>query len=396
MPSSTLATQLTDLANQRADALDRLIYSDYRQYAEPTGPLVILEDQTFALTLWVLANLFNAESPAEPEAEKPSGAVLVRLRSFAAAHELRALVEKEAAEALPHLRIAGLSQAGHTDYSTLALADFLEANNYQGNTAIGRLPKSHGALADWATDFSSVAGENATLVLGGNTKHMSHTFNETLGKSFNSVRGLRGKGKHRCLLATEPRPEQTARVQASPSQKGELVAHGGVFSGARADRGGRLLAQCALEYLRKHRSALTVLDFGCGNGSVSLDLLIGGAAGAISRVIATDIDADAVRSARANLAAYPQVEVTWDDAAAGLEAGSVDLVLLNPPFHEGTRVDLTLVQPLLDAALRVLKPGGTLLLVHNSHARYRGEVEARFKKVEQVARDKTFTVLRAE
>ena len=53
------------------------------------------------------------------------------------------------------------------------------------------------------------------------------------------------------------------------------------------------------------------------------------------------------------------------------------------------------MQHLLDASVRLFAPGGSLYLVHNSHLRYRGEVERRFRAVEQVARDKTFTVLRA-
>ena len=64
-------------------------------------------------------------------------------------------------------------------------------------------------------------------------------------------------------------------------------------------------------------------------------------------------------------------------------------------FHDGTAVDVTLVGELLGASIRMLKPGGHLYLVHNSHLRYRGEVERRFTAVEQVARDATFTVLKA-
>ena len=43
----------------------------------------------------------------------------------------------------------------------------------------------------------------------------------------------------------------------------------------------------------------------------------------------------------------------------------------------------------------LLAADGALYVVHNSHLRYRDEVERRFATVEQVTRDKTFTVLRA-
>ena len=139
----------------------------------------------------------------------------------------------------------------------------------------------------------------------------------------------------------------------------------------------------------------------------------------------SDDDADAVLSTRATLAANgldrDGVDVVWEDAlertraeaesAAALDdllgdedgpgaaapggVGGVDLVVLNPPFHDGTAVDATLVQDLLDAAARVLRPGGELWLVHNSSLRYRAELARRIGSVRERARDRRFTVLSA-
>ena len=94
--------------------------------------------------------------------------------------------------------------------------------------------------------------------------------------------------------------------------------------------------------------------------------------------------------------APPTVEVTWDDALSQLPDRSADLVLLNPPFHDGTAIDATLVHGLLDAASRVLRPGGQLWMVHNSHLRYRAELERRVGPARQRARDRRFTILSAE
>lgn len=116
-------------------------------------------------------------------------------------------------------------------------------------------------------------------------------------------------------------------------------------------------------------------------------------------VLGSDADADAVASTRATLAASglerEGVEVTWDDALSRVADASLDLVLLNPPFHDGTAVDATLVQGLLETAARVLRPGGQLWFVHNSSLRYRTEVERRVGAVQQRARDRRFTVLSA-
>lgn len=243
--------------------------------------------------------------------------------------------------------------------------------------AVGEMPKSLARLDYLARSIAGAGYTDARVVLGGNNKHLSRGMNAVLGEAFEDVSASLGRGKFRCLVATGPRA-----VSYEPTRGDGLVGIGGVFSGAKPDRGGELLRAS----LRPAPELGRFLDLGCGNGSVSRGLASGGAVS----VAATDSDADAVLSARAI-----GLDATWDDAGSRFADASFDTIALNPPFHDGTAVDATLVQHLLDAAVRLLAPGGALYLVHNSHLRYRGEVERRFSAVQQVARDKTFTVLRA-
>ena len=236
--------------------------------------------------------------------------------------------------------------------------------------ALGAMPKSLARLDYVARSIAGAGFSDARLVLGANNKHLARSMNAVLGESFTEVAASLGRGKYRCLVASGPRP-----VTYEPVRGDGLVAVGGVFSGAAPDHGGELL-----------RSVLPaepgrLLDLGCGNGSVTR-----GIAGAV----ATDSSADAVLSARAI-----GLEATWDDSGSRFPDASFDTVALNPPFHEGTTVDATLVTGLLDASRRLLVPGGALYMVHNSHLRYRGEVERRFHAVEEIARDRRYTVLRA-
>lgn len=235
---------------------------------------------------------------------------------------------------------------------------------------LGEMPKSLARLDYLARSIAGAGFASARLLLGANNKHLSRGMNAVLADSFDTVHGSRGRGKFRCLVAAGPR-----EVAYEPVASSGLVAVGGVFSGAKPDRGGELLRSCLPDAPGR------LLDLGCGNGSVSRG---------IAGVVATDSDADAVLSARAI-----GLPTTWDDAGSQLPDASFDSIALNPPFHDGTTIDATLVQHLLDAAQRLLAPGGALYVVHNSHLRYRGEVERRFGEVEQVARDATFTVLRA-
>jgi 16S rRNA (guanine1207-N2)-methyltransferase len=301
------------------------------------------------------------------------------------------------------------------------LATFLEAAD--AHLVLMRLPKSLAALEDRAAAIATGLGsrrDDVELIAGGRVKHMSRSQNEVLARYFGEVHASRGLGKSRCLVATEPRAESAPSRGASTSapriavrgEERDLTLHGigGVFGGASADAGSRLLLSALDRALAGGHLATafedseprTILDLGSGNG-----LLAAYATSAFphARVIASDDDLDAVAATRDTLAASASgatdaataadVEVTWDTSASQVPDGSVDLVLLNPPFHDRAAVDPTLVRVLLDAAARVLKPGGLLWFVHNSHLRYRPEVERRVGAVRQQARDHRFTVLEA-
>lgn len=373
---------------QTPTALDKLITADAADQlkALPGPDILVLEDPTGALTSWALE-----------QAQERGGRVISRQTSYKSATRLYQQHRTKVEDG--QLVIAGLEagpQGPTTNHQTLGLHQLLHTSNFQGQLALGQLPKSHAALADISYDlarYQARQGSEATLLLGGNTKHMTPSFNQTLGRNFQQVRGLRGKGKHRCLLATGPNPAPQA-----PQPAGPLKAAGGVFSGAKPDKGGQLLATNILTHLSQEAPTgpLTLIDLGCGNGSVTLHLLKNLPTGVeISRAYATDLDADAIRTSTLNLSQDPRIHISWDDAGSRLPQNTADIITLNPPFHTGTAIDLTLISPLLDAATRLLTPGGRLYLVHNSHARYRPQIEERFEHVKQLERTPTFTILTA-
>ncbi|MGP9539736.1 class I SAM-dependent methyltransferase [Brachybacterium sp. AOP43-C2-M15] len=299
-----------------------------------------------------------------------------------------------------------------TDHDPQPLEEFAAGSG--ARLVLARLPKSLAALEDLARRVALLAAvggrEDLTLIAGGRVKHMTRSQNDVLATAFAEVRASRGLGKSRALLATGPRagvaaPEPATGAVTVPvhGKRRELALRGigGVFGGARADAGSLLLLETLDAALAAGEIEVrTAVDLGSGNGLLTAYLA---AALSESTVLGSDDDADAVASTRATLAdsglERDTVRVSWDDSLSQEPTGTVeegaDLVLVNPPFHDGTVVDPTLVQGVLDAAARVLRPGGRLWFVHNSHLRYRPELEARFEGVRQRARDRRFTVLSA-
>lgn len=286
------------------------------------------------------------------------------------------------------------------------------AASMDAHTALARLPRSLGELEDRARRLGVAAltagREDLTLIAGGRVKHMTRSQNEVLARVFTEVTAGRGVGKSRALRGAGVRGDlalpEPAAGQAEVRVRGEsarvpLRGIGGAFGGAKPDAGSLLLlgALDAALTAGELPEVSAAVDLGCGTGLLTQWLA---RALPAAQVLGSDDDADAVASTRAGLEAAglddpSRIRLSWDDALSREAEGSADLVLLNPPFHAGTAIDPTLVQGLLDAAARVLRPGGELWMVHNSHLRYRPEVERRVGPVRERARDRRFTVLSA-
>jgi 16S rRNA (guanine1207-N2)-methyltransferase len=81
-----------------------------------------------------------------------------------------------------------------------------------------------------------------------------------------------------------------------------------------------------------------------------------------------------------------------DDALGGRPDASVELILLNPPFHIGASVHAGIALKLFEDAARVLAPGGELWTVWNTHLGYRPALTRIVGPTRQVGRNTKFTV----
>lgn len=163
-----------------------------------------------------------------------------------------------------------------------------------------------------------------------------------------------------------------------------LVSYAGAFAPDRLDDGA-----AALIAGMQIPSGARVLDLGCGTGLVGLAALRRGA-----HVTLTDVSARAVLSAQETLAAngFSDIPVAHAGGAATIETATLDVVVTNPPFHQGHGLHFEAVQFFIEEAMRVLKAGGRLYLVANAFLGYEPWLRAHFGKVQQVWNDRRFRV----
>jgi 16S rRNA (guanine1207-N2)-methyltransferase len=251
-------------------------------------------------------------------------------------------------------------------------------------------PKGLEALREIAEVVAASAAPDVTVLVGGRVKHMTHAMNDVLRSSFGEVSATLARQKSRVLVAREPRPGRSSfpRCQDHADLGLTVCAHGAAFAGSRIDIGTRAL----LRSLDRMAAGGTALDLGCGTGVLAAAL-------ARSRpaltVLAVDQSAAAVASATATAAANglaDRIAVVRDDAADSVPAGSVDLVVCNPPFHVGAAVVTTAADRMFAAAARVLRPGGELWTVYNSSLRYKPTLSRIVGPTKVADADAKFTV----
>lgn len=173
-----------------------------------------------------------------------------------------------------------------------------------------------------------------------------------------------------------------------PILDGRFTSRPGLFAWDRIDAASALLA-CHLPTDLSGAAA----DLGAGWGYLSGELLA--RCPGITALDLFEAEARALALARANLAgARLAPGFHWHDVTRGLP-GRYDVVVSNPPFHQGRADQPELGQAFIAAAAAALRPGGRLWLVANRHLPYEQALARGFASVRTVAEADGFKVIEA-
>ncbi|MDN4629564.1 16S rRNA (guanine(1207)-N(2))-methyltransferase RsmC [Erwinia sp. DT-104] len=187
----------------------------------------------------------------------------------------------------------------------------------------------------------------------------------------------------------DAQPEFDAKAYWNDYELGDLTIKTlpGVFSRDGLDAGSNLL----LSTLTPHMKG-KVLDIGCGAGVLSAMLA---RFSPKVRLTLTDVNAAAVEASKATLAANElEGEVFASNVYSDVQ-GRFDLIISNPPFHDGMQTSLDAAQTLIRGAAKHLNMGGELRIVANAFLPYAQVLDETFGSHEVLAQTGRFKVYRA-
>lgn len=206
--------------------------------------------------------------------------------------------------------------------------------------------------------------------------------------------------KHKCRVVwgrTNPVASDTAatwlkRGEMQKLEGGQFWSQPGLFSWDRIDLGSALLAQNIPDNLAGRGA-----DFGCGWGYLSAVLLQKKAA--ISELCCIDEDMRALESCRRNTGknAEEKIFYLWHDLSAPPPAPwrDLDFIIMNPPFHAGSKTLPALGRAFIRSAFATLRPGGRLFMVANVRLAYENELSTLFKDQRKLCEQNGFKLIEA-
>jgi len=260
-----------------------------------------------------------------------------------------------------------------------------------------RLSKEKAVVHYIANQSRKMLAPGGKLAIVGGKQEGIKTFAKTIGELFGTPAHLSKHGNlylHTATLSGETTPtadlddrDYTCLREITTLNGKPVFSKPGMFGWDKVDLGSALLAECLPAFLPS--DATTLLDLGCGYGYLSL------AAHALGKyqITATDNCAAALIACQQNFTEHGiKGQVLADDCASNIQA-KFDVILCNPPFHQGFHQDRGLTEKFLATTRRLLAPSGRALFVVNAFVPLEQLAHTRFGSVETVRHSGSFKVV---
>ncbi len=272
-----------------------------------------------------------------------------------------------------------------------------------------KIPKTSALLEYQLSLLKPHIGEHSILIAAGMAKHI-HTstlnlFENIIGTTHTSL----ARKKARLIFSknNQKNPQKTSypKTFSDSDLHITLSNHANVFSKNHLDIGARFMLETLQKHLPEKTGLKHIIDLGCGNGVLGImakRLLQQQQTN--SNISFVDESYMAIESARSNYITNIPFDSGAKDASFTVSDSldqfdpdhRADLILCNPPFHQGHSMGDEVAWKMFKQSRQQLTTNGELWIVGNRHLGYHSKLKKLFGHCQTLASNKKFVVLRAK
>lgn len=256
-----------------------------------------------------------------------------------------------------------------------------------------QIPKNQSYFEDILCHLTKHLNPKSKLICGSMVKHLAPASFDLLNKYIGKTSTSLAQKKARLVFADfEKAAVESPYPQSVKIEHFEIpfINHSNLFSREKLDIGSRFF----LEHIPRG-DFKSILDLGCANGIIGIKAKM---MNPQARIYFSDDSAMAILSSKTNYANNfnDDANFFWTNCFEGQPKNSVDLVLCNPPFHQGNTIGDFIAWQMFQDAYDSLKPGGILRVIGNSHLGYQVKLKKLFGNSNIVATNSKFIICDAK
>lgn len=319
------------------------------------------------------------------------GAISCAIQTISPAHTL--YIETDAKTSC--LGIQENLKINHLNQSNICWQNSRDLLPQAPQLVIIKLPKNLSYFASQLIALSQTISKDTLILIGAKAKSINSALLNIIEKNLGSAAPSLTWKKTRIIQVAFDgikRITPAAQTWSIPEYELQVSNLSNVFAANKLDIGARLMLE---NMPQGHFNS--VIDLGCGNGVLGLQAAHVYPDADIHFVDDSEM---AVESSRINW----QVNgfnnhlghFHWSDCLSELESSTkADLILCNPPFHQGEAITDHIAWQMFNDAKKALTKNGLLQVVGNRHLNYHIKLKRLFGNCKTIAANKKFVILQS-